>query len=98
METLKSAVIGTLALISLVCWLYFQPRLPDVAPKDKVGKKLFENFDNPENIGRVEFCAFTPGDAATKRLTLEWDGSEWRLPEKMRMVAENAELLAKIVA
>lgn len=97
-ETLKSAIIGLLAAAALVCWLKFQPRLPDVAPKEKIGQKLFPAFDDPEKMRRVEFVAVDPESGETKTLTLVRDGADWRLPEKTNFPAENAERLAKVVA
>lgn len=58
-EALKSALIGVAALGALVCWLQFQPRLPDVEPKEKIGRRLLENFDENSPIGASNLSAST---------------------------------------
>lgn len=97
-EVLKSALIGVLALVALVCWLKFQPRLPDVKPKEKIGRKLFEHFDDPGKMTRVEFTRIDPKTGEPQQLVLVRDGEEWRLPGLSNFPAENAEQVAKVVA
>ncbi|MBR4832910.1 MAG: hypothetical protein IKU86_01080 [Thermoguttaceae bacterium] len=97
-EVLKSALIGVAALVALVCWLKFQPRLPDVEPKEKIGRRLFENFDETTPISRVEFVGVDAETGEIKELTLVREGDELRLPALANFPAENADRWAKIVA
>lgn len=97
-EVWKSALIGTLALVALICWLVFQPRLPDVKPKEKIGQKLLESFDDPGEMTRVEFTRINPSTGELQQLVLARDGDIWRLPSMTNFPAENAEQVAKVVA
>ena len=97
-EVLKSALIGVAALVALVCWLKFQPRLPDAEPKEKIGRRLLENFDETTKISRVEFVGVDAETGETKELTLVREGDELRLPALANFPAENADRWAKIVA
>lgn len=97
-ETLKSALIGIAALAALVCWLTLQPRLPNLEPKEKIGKKLFEDFNDPGKMTRIEFTGIDPETGAVRSLTLVRDGQGWSLPGMSGFPAENADRLAKIVA
>jgi len=99
-ELLKSTFIGVLALASLVCWLKFQPRLPNSAPKEAIGRALFENFTDPSQMRKIEFVGIDPSSGETRRLTLvrNENDSQWRLPDMSNFPAENAERLAKVVA
>ncbi len=97
-EVLKSALIGVAALVALVCWLKFQPRLPDVEPKEKIGRRLFENFDETTKISRVEIVGVDAETGEIKELTLVREGDELRLPALANFPAENADRWAKIVA
>ena len=97
-EVWKSALIGTLALVALICWLVFQPRLPDVKPKEKIGQKLLESFDDPGEMTRVEFTRINPSTGELQQLVLVRDGDVWRLPSMTNFPAENAEQVAKVVA
>lgn len=97
-EVWKSALIGAITLAALICWLKFQPRLPDVKPKEKVGTKLLESFDDPGQMSRVEFTRIDPSSGELQQLVLVRDGDIWRLPGIMNFPAENAEQVAKVVA
>ena len=97
-EVLKSALIGVAALVALVCWMKFQPRLPDVEPKEKIGRRLLENFDETSQISRVELVGVDAETGETKELTLVREGDELRLPALANFPAENADRWAKIVA
>lgn len=97
-EVLKSALIGVAALVALICWLKFQPRLPDAEPKEKIGSRLFENFDETTPISRVEFVGVDAETGEIKELTLVREGDELRLPALANFPAENADRWAKIVA
>lgn len=97
-EALKSALIGVAALGALVCWLQFQPRLPDVEPKEKIGRRLLENFDENSPIGRVEFVGVDAQTGEIKELKLVRTDGELRLPALANFPAENADRWAKVVA
>ncbi|MBP5620636.1 MAG: DUF4340 domain-containing protein [Thermoguttaceae bacterium] len=97
-EVWKSALIGAIALIALICWLEFQPRFPDVKPKEKIGKKLLEAFDDPNQMSRVEFTRINPDSGELQQLVLVRDEDVWRLPGMTNFPAENAEQVAKVVA
>ena len=73
-EVLKSALIGVAALVALVCWMKFQPRLPDAKPKEKIGRRLLENFDETTKISRVEFVGVDSETGEAKELTLVREG------------------------
>lgn len=97
-EIWKSALIGVVALLTLVCWLQFQPLLPDVKPKEKIGHKLLENFVTPSQMTRIEFSRIDSTSGKLCRLVLVKDRETWRLPALFNFPAENAEQVAKIVA
>lgn len=97
-EALKSVLIGVAALIALVCWLKFQPRLPDLEPKEKIGKILFEEFDDPTKMTKIAFSGIDPETGDLRELSLIREGQEWRLPSMSGFPAENAERLAEVVA
>ncbi|MGI6401240.1 MAG: hypothetical protein ACOX0A_03890 [Thermoguttaceae bacterium] len=97
-EVLKSIVIGLVALAALFCWLEFQPRLPNQKPKEKIGKKLFEHFDDPAKMTKIEFAGIDPETGNLRQLDLIRDGQQWRLPAMSGFPAENSDRLAKVVA
>ncbi len=99
-EILKSTCIGVLALAALICWLQFQPRLPNSEPKEAIGRPLFENFSDPSQMRKIEFVGIDPASGETRRLTLvrNENDAQWRLPDMSNFPAENADRLAKVVA
>ncbi|MDO5308987.1 MAG: DUF4340 domain-containing protein [Planctomycetia bacterium] len=97
-EIIKSTLIGLLALVALILWLKYQPRLPDAEPKERVGAPLFNDFNDPEKMGLIVFTGVDPESGATRTLTLKRDAQQWRLPESSNFPAENAERLASVVA
>lgn len=97
-ELLKSILIGILAFIALICWLEFQPKLPDQTPEEKIGKKVLEGFDDPSKMTELEFVAVDSITGKLNRLSLLRDGSQWKLPSASGFPADNSERLAKVVA
>ena len=97
-EVLKSALIGLVALGALVLWLKFQPRLPDVKPQEKIGQKLFEKFNDMEQMTKIEFVGVDPATGETRSLALTRSGDEWVLPSMSNFPAGNSRRLAKVVA
>ena len=97
-EILKSTLIGIAALAALVSWLALQPRLPDQEPREKIGKKIFDNFNDLSKMTRIEFKGIDPETGELRELLLTKDGQEWRLPSLSGFPAENAERLSKVVA
>lgn len=97
-ELLKSTLIGIVALVALISWLVFQPRLPDQEPREKIGKKLFDNFNDLSKMTKIEFQGIDPETGELRELILTRDGQEWRLPSLSGFPAENAERLSKVIA
>lgn len=99
-EIWTSALLGAAALIALICWLKFQPQLPDVDPTEKIGEKLFENFTDPSRMKRIQIAQINPDTGELQKLTLVRDEDEetWRLPDASNFPAENAERVSKIIA
>ena len=97
-EVLKSLFIGLAALTALVLWLALQPRLPDQTPREKVGKKLFDSFNDLSKMTKIEFRGIDPETGKLRELILIKDGQEWRLPSTSNFPAENADRLSKVVA
>lgn len=84
----------------LIVWLKFQPRLPDLEPKERIGKKLLEEFNDVSQMGRVEFSRINPESGEIESLVLirDKERSEWLIPQMSNFPAENAEQVAKVVA
>lgn len=99
-EVFKSVLLGLSALIALICWLKFQPRLPDVKPKEKIGRRLLETFDNVAQMERVIFSRINPDTGEYEEFVLAHDkeNDQWLLPGMSNFPAENAEQVAKVVA
>ena len=97
-EVLKSAFIGLVALFALVLWLKSRPRLPDVKPQERIGQRLFDRFNDMEQMTKIEFVGVDPLTGDTRSLEFARSGDEWLLPGLSNFPAGNANRLAKIVA
>lgn len=99
-EILKSTLIGIVALITLICWLVYQPHLPDVKPKEKIGQKLLDSFNDVSKMNRLEFSRINPKTGELESLILIRDKKnlQWTIPSLSNFPAENAEEIAKVVA
>ena len=97
-ELLKSALIGVAALVALVAWLALQPHAPSQAPREKIGKKFFDDFNNLSKMTRIELKGIDPETGNLREIILTRDGQDWRLPSLSGFPAENAERLSKVVA
>ena len=97
-ELLKSVFIGLAALVALVSWLALQPRLPNQTPREKVGKRIFDSFNDLSKMTRIELRGIDPETGELRELILTKDGQEWRLPSISNFPAENADRLSKVVA
>ncbi len=99
-EILKTALLGIVAFIALICWLKFQPRLPDVKPKERIGLKLLESFNDVSQMRQIEFSRIDPktGELEEMVLVRSKDSQQWTIPSMSNFPAENAEEVAKVVA
>ena len=97
-EIWKSTALGILAVVALVCWLKFQPRVPTMQPREKIGKPLFSSFNDPNQMTRIEFERIDPRTGNLQSLVLSRSGNAWLLPTMNNFPAENSDRISKIIA
>ena len=97
-EAIKSALIGLAALVALIAWLKFQPRLPDMEPQEKIGKILLDRFSDISAAAQIEFVCVDPSSGEPKSLRLSREKDAWTIPSMLNYPAENPERLAKVLS
>lgn len=93
-ETVKSAIIGALALVGLLVWLATRPSPPmEWSPKD-AGAVLFPGFRDPSQIGSLSIACRDQESGDLIRLELIRNAEVWRIKTKSDAPAENVERIA----
>lgn len=93
-ETIKSAIIGALALVCLMIWLATRPSPPrEWSPKD-AGAVLFPGFRDPAQIRSLSIACRDQESGDLNRLELVRDTELWRIKTKSDAPAENVERIA----
>ncbi len=96
-ETIKSAVIGLLALAGLILYLSTRPKPPRQWTDTEAGEILFPGFTDASLMRRVTIARIG-GDGQLERLELRSQGQEWKIATRSMAPAENSERIASIAS
>ena len=97
-EMLKSFLLGLSALVLLGLWLTFWPKPPETPPKEKVGKKLFETFDDPMKIQTLSITRVNAETKKTESLRLVREDGQWVIADWYRYPAGNTTRMTTVVS
>lgn len=96
-ETIKSAVIGLLALAGLILYLSTRPRPPRQWTDTEAGEVLFPGFTDAAQMRRVTIARY--GESGQiERLELSRENQEWKIATRSMAPAENSERIASIAS
>ena len=96
-ETIKSVVIGLLALAGLILYLSTRPKPPRQWTDTEAGEILFPGFTDAALMRRVTIARIG-ADGQLERLELSRQGQEWKIASRSMAPAENSERIASIAS
>ncbi|REK11396.1 MAG: DUF4340 domain-containing protein [Planctomycetota bacterium] len=95
-ETKKTLVFVLVAGIALlVAWEPWRPAPPDTSVPERVGQKLFPDFDNPLAAKSLEIVKFNENTAAIRDFKVEQVDGVWSIPSHSNYPADAQEHMAK---
>ncbi len=97
-ELFKSLILGALAFLLLWIWLQVQPKPTVELPREKIGRKLFENFDDPLKIRSLEIIRLDSISGKKKSILLTERKGHWFIASHFNYPAENTKQMAKVVS
>lgn len=92
-KTLIYVLVAGMAL--LVAWEPWRPAPADTSVPERVGQKLFPNFDNPLAAKSLEVMTFNEADATLRDFKVAQQNGVWSIPSQSGYPADAKEHMAK---